>query len=153
MKKVQYLIIIVFIGYCCKNESQKETLSKSQTVPLILAPLGLGYDDVSNCNCLFAKDWNYYWNKELAFARRKNGLGIIQFGDNKLRLKITKPLSNNRIKGQSWQETYANDTIEVQIFADSVKNKISSRFTYDATIYTHYQGKSYREKLIGECSF
>ena len=118
--------------------------------------LNLGYKEVMRCNGIFAENNDQYYNKYWFFGRDTVGhYGLIRFEGHpeKTILPIKKSISKKRKRGQAWQETYANDSIQVKLAGYPIPQQIQNTFSYNVDFEMVMGEDTIRQKLIGHCRY
>lgn len=142
----------------CEKEKSKDIKisdqrASGQADKLIITDLSFNWQEITRCNCLFAKTDDKYLAKELLLARDSvGGYGLIQIGKNRLTIPISIPRTQ-KSKGKEWMEMYSNDTVMIVLRGKPIDRRILRTYSYNIDFEMICNDDTIKQQLIGHCSY
>lgn len=162
MKVLVLNVLIILLLTSCQSKTStdikiSDIKASAHGDKIIVDDLGLSWNEVTRCNCMFAIDNDKFWDKYLFFARDSvESYGIIQLNGHGERLRI--PISkyyylSQRTKGEEWTESFANDSIRIELKGSPIESRILKTYSYSVDFVMIYNNDTIRQNIIGHCRY
>jgi hypothetical protein len=119
MNKKYIFLILISLNLACQSSNSKIELNteiesqKTINQNSILSEFYLGYDEWKTIRCIIASNEDTYWDKSMIGLIEKSGLLRIEYLEKTIHLK---PLKRKNIEMGIWNNSFKNDTIQIDIY-------------------------------------